>query len=268
MQIDGKIEDLKLIKGDVLVEIETLVNDEVKFNGGTLKIVTDIKDDTTFADEKYMDELAAKIAKDPKDERARREFTKAMGKASVEKEEAQDHNSKQAKRMGRLAKKPIVNDFHSGWDFKCELDCEIGDEVFWDSYYTKEQIEGVEDDKIMEIEGKRYLMVPRNALFCARRNGQYIGLNGHLIGKVLEEKQDGAIYIPTKKETIRVEVIAPPEHYPEYLNPEVWDNTVVKKGDVVYVKNFAAIPLDSTIASDTDYVRVAVKMIIAVENEN
>lgn len=265
MKLDIALEDLKLIRGDVLVDVPTLLSNEVKFNGATIQIVSKISDVTEMYDDKTMYELAAKIAKNPKDKEARKEYTRAMALASAEGEGAEDFQSKQARRRGILVKKPIKNDYTSGWDFKCELDCEIGDEVFWDSYYTKEQIEGTED-KIIEIEGVNYMLVPKNALFCAKKGEEYIGLNGHLIGKVLEPEQTGAIYIPQKGDVVRVEVVSPPQNYPEYLNPEVWGNTEVKKGDIVHVPNYAAIRLDSTISTDTDYVRVAVKMIIAVES--
>lgn len=255
-----------------MVELPTLLSDEVKFNGSTLKIVTDFKEQNEYADGKYLYGLVSKIRKDPKDKKAMQEYTTAL--ATHEKrqmgETKEVNESRQARRTGVLFKKPELARPNNGWDYKCKLDCEVGDQVFWDAYYTKEQIEGGEaDDKLINCEGKLYLMVPSNAMFCAKRGDEFISLNGFVIGEIIAaEDKVGNIHIIQKHDVVMVKTVSVPINLPEYTDPEVWANTEVKKGEIVHCKAHFATPLDATIASETKLVRVAIRTILAIEDEN
>lgn len=262
---------MRLLRGDCIVEIGNLVQDEVAFNGTTLKIVTDIRSYTSHADDSYINELYDALAKEKRDTEAKRKVQKelmgVLGQVNKEVGDSTDHGAAQATRHGRLVRKPERSPVVDGWDFSCELDAEEGDEVWWDSFYSSEQrSRGVADsDKVIEQDGKKYLIIPSRSLFCAKRGGEMIPLNGFVIGKEIpNEKKAGAIYLPDTGVS-RVEVMAAPKSLPVYVKPELWKNTKVEVGNKILVRSHFAIKLDSTLGSTTDYVRVANRTILAIE---
>ena len=90
--------------------------------------------------------------------------------------------------------------------------------------------------------------------------------SGYVLGKVLpNDRKDGSIYLIESK-TARVEVVVPNARVPKYV-ADIWNNTTVKKGDVVCMNNIFAIKLDSTLAETTDLVRFQPRVIVAVEND-
>jgi hypothetical protein len=253
-----------------MVSFDRYVNDEVNFNGGTLKIVTDHKEYTSHIDEAYARELRRKIAsmtRETEEKRAlQRELLAAIGKAKREKaDDPSDHASLQTVRHGVFVKKPEKTMLTDGWDFWSEIDAEEGDEVWWDWYYTKEQKDaGRENIRVVEVGECKYLILPSQALFCAKRGEQLIPLNGNYIGRKLDnELKVGAIHLPDTGYS-RVEIVAVPKSKPKYVSP-LWSETDLEVGNVVYMKNQFCVPLDSSLNSGNDLVRFQSRIITAVE---
>jgi hypothetical protein len=262
---DIDIETLRLIDGDCLVEIHSWTEDEISFNGGTLKLVNSLKGMTDSGSIGDMNSLVNSMKKSNyKDKKAMSEYVRMAGEQKREVDpNKEDIRATQAVRRGVLVKKPEKGSTTKNWDFSCEFDGEPGDEVWFDSTYTRNFI--TEGDGGFEKDGKRYVLVPSECIYAAKRNGEIKSMNGYIIGKVLpNDRKAGSIFL-LDSETERVQVEVPPAKMPKYVADDVWTNTEVKKGDVVCIKKHFSVKLDSTMAESIDYVRFQPRVILAIE---
>jgi hypothetical protein len=260
------IDRLRIINGECLVEIHSLVENEVEFNGTKLHIVNKIKGSNDFAQESDVMDVIKRMKKfHYKDKEAAKEYTQMV--ASLNKEydkDKEDHEGKQAVRHGKLVKVSEKNIDYGGWDYSCEFDAEIGDEVWFDATFTRDQIDMSE--KVFENNGKMYMLIPQKSIHAAKRNGEMISVNGYILGRVLpNDRKLGALYL-IQSDTARVEVVVPNKRVPKYI-ADIWNNTKVKAGDIVCMRNVFAIKLDSTLAETSDLVRFQPRVIVAVEND-
>jgi len=266
MNLNGiDLEKLRLINGECIIELHALTEDEIDFNGGKLKLVNKVKNYISEVDENYVFDLVNGIKKSRyKDENLLKEYNRIVAEsqreADADKENIQD---KQAVRRGKIVKIAEAELNNAGWDYDCEFDGVVGDEVWFDATFTREMITEGEGGCI--IDGKVYLMISKRSIYAAKRGDEMISLNGYILGKVLgNERKVGSIHI-LDNDIQRVEVVVPPVRLPRYQQPEVWTNTEVKKGDVVCVRNMFATKLDPTLAKTTYYVRFQPRVIMAYE---
>ena len=268
-----------------VVEIPSLKANEVTTEGGLKLIVPDSVEFEREKDE-YDRQLLAKMAKKlvsmPREDETKKALRKEYiaFKESVNKrtEENKDTNegylARQATRKGILVKKPLKNVLEEGNMFSCELDAEIGDEVYWDGFWTTQQIkhglgDKTLDDSIIEVDDKLYLIIPSVALFAARRGDDWIPLNGYVIASPIREETEeiSKAGIITKKEpsnVARARVVSVPKSKPKFRD-EAFKVTEVKVGDVVITRPFYQLELDKTYASETKLVRILTGVIMATE---
>ena len=253
---------LRLLNGECLIKVRTLVEDEVEFNGTTLKIVTDAKDflqEATYGDANSA--LEALKRSGYKDKRAMSELMRMRGEMERNRDDKEDVRAKQSVRKGVVVKISEGNATSANFDYKCEFDAEVGDVVYFDPYYSHAMLEDA--DRYFEEDGMKLILVPKEAIF-ARFKGEYESLNGYILGEVLDnELRSGNLYLPDS-DTARVRVVAAPRRTPIYRSP-LWTNTKVEVGDVVCVKKHFATPLDSTMGSETKLVRFQSRVINAIE---
>jgi len=262
---DINIETLRLVNGECLVEIHAMVEDEIDFNGGKLKLVNKVKDGVEEVDAKEIFSLINAMKKSRyKDDFAKKEYLKMSAEQQKQADENKiDHEAKQAVRRGKIVKLPEKELGYAGWDFNCEFDAVVGDEVWFDSSYTREKLEEKED--CFEENGKLYLLIPSRAIFAAKRGDDIVSMNGYIIGKRLSnDLKYGSLFLP-ESSIARVQVEVAPTRNPKYVQEDVWTNTEVKKGDILCLRNYFAIPLDSTLANTTDLVRFQSRVILAIE---
>jgi hypothetical protein len=159
----------------------------------------------------------------------------------------------------KVPEKELVNE---GWDFNCEFDGLVGDEIWFDSTHTRQRIEEREGGFIEN--GKTYILVPVRAIYAARRNGEIISLNGYILGKELpNDRKYGSLFLPESKIS-KVQVEIPATRNPVYAY-DIWKNTEIKKGDIVYMKQQFCTKLDSTLAETSELVRFQSRAILAIE---
>ena len=266
MNLDSiDIDSLRLLNGECLVEVHSMVEDEVEFNGGKLKLVTSVKDHIDdFSINEMMSALNALKKSNYKDENARKEYMKMMMSQKKEADPNKvNHEAKQAVRRGKIVKLPEKELGFNGWDFDCEFDGVVGDEVWFDSSYSREKLEEKEGGII--IGDKTYLLIPARSIFAAKRNDEIFSLNGYIIGKrIHNDRTYGSLFLPESK-IARISVEVVPTRKPKYRESDVWTNSDVKKGDVVCLKETFATQLDSTLANTTDLVRFQSRVILAFE---
>jgi hypothetical protein len=259
------LEKLRLVNGECIIELHSLTEDEIDFNGGKLKIVNKVKNYISDVDDDEMVAVIKALKKsDYKDKNLLEEYSKMAGeahrKADEDKENIQD---KQAVRRGKIIKIAEAELNYGGWDYDCEFDAVVGDEVWFDATFTRELI--TEGEGGCVIDGKTYLMISKRSIYAAKRGDDIVSLNGYIIGRLLgNERMYGSVYIPDN-DIQRVEVVVPPARLPRYTRPDIWSNTEVKKGDVVCVRNIYATKLDPTLANTTEYVRFQPRVIMAHE---
>jgi len=266
MNLSGiDLDKLRLVNGECIIELRSLTEDEINFNGGTLKIVNKIKNYISEVDDNEMVDIVKALKKSGyKDQALLDEYSKMAGEAhreaDMEKENIQD---KQAVRRGKIVKVSEIDLNNTGWDYECEFDAVEGDEVWFDATFTRELITEGEGGCI--IDGKIYLMISKRSIYAAKRGDEIVSLNGYVIGKILgNERMFGSVYIPDN-DIQRIEVVVPNARLPKYLMPDVWYNTDVNVGDVVCVRNIYATKLDPTLANTTEYVRFQPRVIMAYE---
>jgi co-chaperonin GroES (HSP10) len=268
-----------------VVEIVSLKANEITTEGGITLIVPD---SVEFEMEKdaYDKQLLAKIAKkivsypreDETKKALRKEYIALRESVNKRTEENKDTNegylARQATRKGILVKKPLKNVLEEGNMFSCELDAEIGEEVYWDGFWTTQQIkhslgDKTLDDSIIEVDDKLYLIIPSVALFAARRGEDWIPLNGYVIASPIKEETEEVSQagIITKKEpsnVARARVVSVPKSKPVFRD-EAFKVTEVKVGDIVITRPFYQLELDKTYASETKLVRILTGVIMATE---
>lgn len=266
MNLNGlDLEKLRLVNGECIIELHSLTEDEIDFNGGKLKIVNKVKNYISEVDDDEMVAIVKALKKSGyKDKQLLKEYEvmskEAHREADPDKENIQD---KQAVRRGKIIKIAEAELNYAGWDYDCEFDGVVGDEVWFDASFTREMITEGEGGCI--INGKVYLMISKRSIYAAKRGDEIVSLNGYILGKALgNERKYGSVYIPDN-DIQRIEVVVPNARSPKYSRPDVWTNTEVKKGDIVCVRNVFATKLDPTLAKTTDYVRFQPRVIMAYE---
>ena len=266
MNLNGlDLDKLRLVNGECIIELHSLTEDEINFNGGKLKIVNKVKNDISEVDDDEMIRIIKALKKsDYKDKALLAEYSRMANEAHRQVEEDKENiQDKQAVRRGKIVNIAEAELNYGGWDYDCEFDAVVGDEVWFDATFTREFITEGEGGCI--VDGKTYLMISKRSIYAAKRGDEIISLNGYIIGKVLgNERTYGSVYIPDN-DIQRIEVVVVPNKYPKYTTPDVWSNTEVKKGDVVCVRNIYATKLDPTLAKTTDYVRFQPRVIMAYE---
>jgi hypothetical protein len=259
------VNTIRLINGECLVQIHSMTEDEIDFNGGKLKLVHSLKSETGDFNPNEIRSLVDSMKKSHyKDKEAKKKYMELYGKQIQEADDKkEDHRMKQAVRRGVIVRLPEKDPNNGGWDFNCEFDGVVGDEVWFDSMSTREKIESGEGGIV--IGDKTYISVPTRTVLAAKRGDEIIGLNGYIIGRRLSNDiKFGSIYLPDSN-IARVEVVSPPQRNPSYTNKILWTNTSVKKGDIVCLNKNHAIKLDSTMAESTDLVRFQSRVILAFE---
>ena len=266
MNLSGlDLSKLRLVNGDCIIELHSLTEDEIQFNGGTLKIVNKIKNYISEVDDDEMIGIVRALKKSGyKDKQLLKEYEIMAGEAHREADpDKEDIQGKQAVRRGKIIRIAEKDLSYQGWDYDCEFDAVEGDDVWFDATFTREMI--TEGEGGCVIDGKVYLTISKKSIYAAQRGDDIVSLNGYIIGKLLgNERKLGALYIPDN-DIQRVEVVVPNARTPRYASPDVWTNTDVKKGDVVCVRNMFATKLDPTLAKTTEYVRFQPRVIMAYE---
>lgn len=259
------LDQIKLVNGECIIELHSLTEDEIDFNGGKLKIVNKVKSYISELDDDEMVGIVKALKKSAyKDKQLLKEYELRIKELSKEadpnKENIQD---KQAVRRGKIVRIAVKDLASQGWDYDCEFDAVEGDEVWFDATFTREMITEREGGCI--IDGKIYLTISKRSIYAAKRGDEIFSLNGYIIGKLLgNERKFGSIHIPDN-DISRVEVVVPNARIPRYSRPDIWTNTKVIKGDVVCVRNVYATKLDPTLAKTTEYVRFQPRVIMAYE---
>jgi hypothetical protein len=259
------LESLRLLSGECMIEIEGLLENEIDFNGGKLMIVSKIKNSVEEVDPRdLIDTIKSMQRHRYKDAGAFKEYGKMLAESKKEADAVtEDEVGKQAVRRGKIVKVSEKNLTDGGWDFSCKFDGVVGDEVWFDATYTRDQMESAE--KLFEKDGKTYILIPEQSIYAAKRGDEIVSLNGYIIGKVLpNDRTYGSLFLPDA-EIRRVEVVVEPARDPIYRNKQVWKNTKVKKGDIVCIKPHFATRLDPTLANSTEYVRFQSRIILAIE---
>jgi hypothetical protein len=266
MNLNGiDLEKLRLVNGECIIELHSLTEDEIDFNGGKLKIVNKIKNYISDVNENDFDSVVKALKKSNyKDKQLLDEYTKMAEEehrqADMDKENLQD---KQAVRRGKIIRIAEKDLSFKGWDYDCEFDAVEGDEVWFDATFTREFITEGEGGCI--VDGKIYLTISKRSIYAAKRGDEIVSLNGFIIGKLLgNERMQGSIHIPDN-DIQRIEVVVPNAREPKYVYPHIWSNTTVKKGDVVCVRDIYAARLDPTLAQTTEYVRFQPRVIMAYQ---
>lgn len=261
---DIDIDRLRLVNGECLIEIHSMVEDEIDFNGGKLKLVNKVKDSIEEAHYSDVVDLVKSMKRSHyKDAEAAKEYTRMMAEMNrVIDENKEDHEAKQAVRRGVIMKVPEKELGWSGWDFDCEFDAVVGDEVWFDSLSTRQRLEDGEGGFIEN--DKTYILVPSRSVYAVKRGNEILGLNGYIIGKELpNDRTYGSLFLP-ESGISKVEVVVPTNRHPKYVHDD-WSNTELKKGDIVYMKQQHCIKLDSTLAESTDLVRFQSRVVLAIE---
>lgn len=259
------LESLRLLSGECMIEIEGLLENEVDFNGGKLIIVSKIKDSVEEVDPRELISTIKSMQKGRyKDDGAMKEYGRMLAESKREAAEvSEDVEGKQAVRRGKIVKISERNLTDGGWDFSCKFDGVVGDEVWFDATYTRDQMESA--DKLFEKDGKTYILIPEQSIYAAKRGEEIVSLNGYIIGRVLpNDRTYGSLFLPDA-DVRRVEVVVEPARDPIYRDKNIWKNTKVKRGDVVCVKPHFATRLDPTLAQSIDYVRFQSRVILAIE---
>lgn len=259
------LDSLRLLSGECLIEIEGLLENEIDFNGGKLIIVSKIKESVEEVDPRdLMSTINSMKRGRYKDDGAMKEYSKMLAESKREAENVSEDNvGKQAVRRGTIVKVSEKNLTDGGWDFSCKFDGVVGDEVWFDATYTRDQMESAE--KLFEKDGKTYILIPEQSIYAAKRGEEIVSLNGYIIGKVLpNDRTYGSLFLP-EADIRRVEVVVEPAREPVYRNKDIWKNTKVKNGDVVCIRPHFATRLDPTLAQSTEYVRFQSRIILAIE---
>lgn len=266
MNLSGlDISQLRLTNGECIIELHSLTEDEIDFNGGKLKIVNKIKNYISEVDDDEMIGIIKALKKSNyKDKQLLKEYEVRANEAHREADpDKEDIQGKQAVRRGKIIRIAEKDLSYQGWDYDCEFDAVEGDDVWFDATFTREMITEGEGGCI--IDGKVYLTISKKSIYAAKRGDEIISLNGYIIGKLLgNERKVGSIHM-VDNDITRIEVVVPNARVPRYTQPEVWTNTKVIKGDVVCVRKVFATKLDPTLAKTTEYVRFQPRVILAYQ---
>lgn len=281
-----EFENLNFLR-ECVVEIPSLQTNVVKIGDTEIEIVTDftLSEETKQEDHKRWIELGKKLASMPREteeKRAiRKEYIEAKNKFREKKDDTREteqvSKNKNATRKGTLIKLPLSTNLIHGNIFKCELDCEVGDTVYFDAFWTQQEIAKQfdpknGDDYVIRVEDKIYLRVPAVSLFCSvDSEGNYKGLNGYLIADPLDAEEtvitpSGVIINLEPKKLPRARVISVSKNLPVFRDSNTFMNTEVSVGDVVYTEPRYQTRLDKTGDGKNPYVRIPNFKVLKIEN--
>jgi co-chaperonin GroES (HSP10) len=271
---------------ECVVEIPSLQTNIVKVGDTEIEIVTDytLSEETKSIERKKWLELGAKLASMPRETEEKKALRKEyidiknrLRKKGEERETEQVSKNRNATRKGKLIKLPLSTNIVDGNIFSCELDCKEGDEVYFDAFWTQQEIAKkfdakTGDDYIIHVEDKIYLRVPAVSLFCSvDAEGNYKGLNGFLVAEPLDADNtmitEGGIIINSEpKKLPRARVVGVSSYLPKFRNASVFMNTKVKKGDIVYTEPRYQTWLDKTSGGKNSLVRIPNFKILKIED--
>jgi len=262
------LDTFRPIAGEVLIEIHNHVEDEIVLeNGQKLYLATEVKGDYHKATDSDINDLFQKLKRSGfKDKSAMKQYVAEAAKVNAEEaDDPYDQLSTQTTRRGIVKILPSKRGNFGNWDFHCDSGLELGDQVWFDPLYLRSEIEGNGEGKLYESNGKKYILVPEQAIYAAKRNDELICVNGYFLGKRLKNDHFYGNIMLLDSSVARVEIVAAPKEQPVYRLPEIWKNTELKVGDICYMMDQFANPLDSTIARSTDLVRFQSRIVIGIE---
>jgi hypothetical protein len=264
MNLNGlDLKKLRLVNGECIIELHSLTEDEIDFNGTKLKIVNKVKNYISEVDDNEMISIVKALKKSGyKDKALLKEYTRMAGESKREADpDKEDIQGKQAVRRGKIVRIAEAELNDAGWDYECEFDAVEGDEVWFDATFTREMI--TEGEGGCVVDGKTYLMISKRSIYAAKRGDEIVSLNGFVIGKAIGNELKSGLLHKLDNDITKVEVIVPPARTPRYNQPDVWTNTEVNKGDIVCIRRNHAVRLDPTLAQTTEYVRFQPRVIMA-----
>lgn len=265
MRMDVLSPDFKVLEDEVLVRIYSFQEEKIKTASGLelhLASVVPVKE--SGADFGQAAELLEAIKKSGyKDAGAYREFISAIGHSKKEVED-NGQRDKQSVRHGVIVKLPLKYGNKNNYDRIAEPDFRVGEQVWFDAFQAREQRDG--GDKVFKDETGIYILIPYQSIFAAKRGEDIVPLNGYFTGRNLStDRKIGFLWMPNEtKNLARVEVTGVPKSQPIQVL-DIWKNTELKVGDIVWMEKHYAVPLDSTLASETDLVRFYSRVVIAIE---
>ena len=186
----------------------------------------------------------------------------------------QENENRNAVRFGRLAKMPLSTNLVFGNMFACELDARIDDMVYFDSFWSAQEMlrrkgeKGI-DNTLLEVEGVLYLRLPAISIVAAKRGDEVIALNGFVIAEPIAEEDiitESGLYLPAEeKPTKRARVVAVPKSRAVFRDVDFFKGTEAKVGDIVRTEPHYQLPLDRTYSSETPLVRILSAVILSIE---
>lgn len=260
--------NVRSIRGEVLIEIHSFKETEIPFAGTTLILSDPLKKSIHGGSDADMTDLFQSLKKGGfKDGNAMRDYMREIGRMARPNEDDNDYTANTVTRRGIVANLPLRRNNFGNWDFFCESGLNVGDYVWFDPFYVREQLEKTGDSTSFKENGKIYVYVPEQAIFAAKRGEDHVPINGYFLGKRLPNDHFIGSILMLDKKIAKIKVTHVPSVQPVFRMPDVWKNTNLKIGDVVYVSEEFATPLDSTLAESTDLVRFQSRIVLAIEND-
>lgn len=136
--------------------------------------------------------------------------------------------------------------YPSGFDYKTELEIEVGDEVFWSAHV-------VEGCTVLVCAGKKYLKIDYHHLLARRRSCEICPINGYVLFKAVPEVKTALAYTETKKISDKWDIFILPEKLPVSLLrkrnvPMIWE----EDDRVLLMVNSSPLKLESSLRSTMD----------------
>ena len=98
-----------------------------------------------------------------------------------------------AKRSGTVVKVPVNTDIlQMGYDFKSEMELEVGDKVWW-SANAAGNLLLLKENARFEVEDKEYIIIPYPEIYLAKRGEKMIALNDRIIAVKTEATKSSVI---------------------------------------------------------------------------
>ena len=148
-------------------------------------------------------------------------------------------------RSGIVAAVPNVI-YPGNFDYKTELEIEVGDEVFWSAHV-------VEGCAVLVCAGKKYLKIDYHHLLARRRDNDLCPINGYVLFKADPEVKTALAYTETKKISDKWDIAILPEKLPVSLLkkrnvPMIWE----EDDRVLLMVHSSPLKLESSLRSTMD----------------
>lgn len=225
----------KTIAGDVMIQINALLTNEVKFNGGFLEIVGMESD---------------------------RQHKNAVRYGTIAK-------------MPYKTPKVSTDIYHCELDAEEGDTCWFDGHHAQTQIAARAEKTKTTPDIIFYVDDKMYISVPQSAVVATKRGEEIIAQNGFILGTLIEKPNTSVlpsgIIVKTKPdEYSRVKVTSVSKNKPEFkeTDKDTFRNTDIKVGEIAVMENFRPIYLDKTYAGTSELVRFQSFVILSVENEN